>query len=74
MTLPTNGDARLPETAPCVSVVIVTWNSRGAVLDCLEALRANPPSVPWEAVVVDNHSTDGTVDAIRRAAPWARSL
>jgi N-acetylglucosaminyl-diphospho-decaprenol L-rhamnosyltransferase len=55
-------------------VVIVTWNSRGAVLECLEAMRTNPPSRPWEAVIVDNASTDGTVDAIRHAAPWARVI
>jgi N-acetylglucosaminyl-diphospho-decaprenol L-rhamnosyltransferase len=55
-------------------VVIVTWNSRDAVLGCLDALRASPPSLPWEAVVVDNGSTDGTVDAVRHAAPWARVI
>jgi N-acetylglucosaminyl-diphospho-decaprenol L-rhamnosyltransferase len=74
VTRPASVDARPSEAAPCVSVVIVTWNSRGAVLDCLEALRTNPPSLPWEAVIVDNASTDGTVDAVRRAAPWARVI
>jgi GT2 family glycosyltransferase len=55
-------------------VVIETWNARDALLDCLAALRANPPSVAWDAVVVDNASTDGTVDAVREAAPWARVI
>jgi GT2 family glycosyltransferase len=59
---------------PRVSVVIVTWNSRDAVLDCLRALAQNPPAPPWDVVVVDNASTDGTVDAIRRDAPWARTI
>jgi GT2 family glycosyltransferase len=57
-----------------VSVVIVTWNSRRAVVGCLESLRDHPPSTPWETVVVDNASTDGTVDAVRAAAPWARVI
>ncbi len=74
MTRPASVHAKATAPAPCVSVVVVTWNSRDAVLDCLDALRANPPSVPWEAVIVDNASTDGTVDAIRHAAPWARVM
>jgi GT2 family glycosyltransferase len=60
------------EAGPCVSVVIVTWNAVDALLDCLERLTANPPSVPWEVVVVDNGSTDGTVHALRRNASWVR--
>jgi N-acetylglucosaminyl-diphospho-decaprenol L-rhamnosyltransferase len=62
----------VPPSNPGVSVVIVTWNSRPVVLDCLDALAANPPSAPWEAVVVDNASRDGTPAAVRGHAPWAR--
>jgi len=62
-------------TAPVViSAVIVTWNSREVALNCLASLEANGPSVPWEVIVVDNGSRDGSVDAIRRAAPWARVI
>src|SRR5207244_11483683 len=74
VTRPASDQAKPPAPAPCVSVVIVTWNSRDTVLDCLDALRTNPPSVPWEAVVVDNGSTDGTVNVIRHTAPWARVI
>ena len=62
------------EGAPVISVVIVTWNSREVVARCLESLRANPPSVPWETVVVDNASTDGTAESLATVAPWARVL
>ncbi len=72
MTTPATAPVQSRGPAPCVSVVIVTWNSRRVVLDCLDALHTNPPSIPWEAVVVDNGSTDGTVDAIRDATPWVR--
>jgi len=59
-------------TACGVSVVIVTWNSGQPLLDCLESLRANPPSVPWEAIVIDNGSTDGTIARVRAEFPTVR--
>jgi N-acetylglucosaminyl-diphospho-decaprenol L-rhamnosyltransferase len=62
------------QARPCLSVVIVTWNARSALLDCLSALRTNPPSVPFEIVVIDNNSTDGTLEAVRRTAPWVRVI
>lgn len=47
-----------------VSVVVVNWNSGRALAAMLESLERNPPSVPWEAVVVDNASRDGSADLI----------
>jgi GT2 family glycosyltransferase len=48
-----------------VVVVIVTWNKRQQVLRCIESVIAL--SYPLQAiVVVDNASTDGTVQAIRQ--------
>jgi len=65
------GSVIFPEgmvTAPRVSVIIVTWNGRVVVRDCLESLRTVPTAVPFEVIVVDNGSTDGSVDEIRAAA------
>jgi GT2 family glycosyltransferase len=59
---------------PVVSAVIVTWNCRSTVLECLRSLSANPPSVPWEAIVVDNGSVDGTPAAVAAEAPWVRVI
>lgn len=54
-----------PDTsARKVAVVVLTWNGRSLTLDCLESLAA----LTWgnlETVVVDNHSTDGTAEAIK---------
>ena len=60
--------------APAVSVVIVNWNARDVLVDCLRSLAHHPPSVPWEAVVVDNASSDGSTAAVRDSAPWARLI
>jgi GT2 family glycosyltransferase len=50
-----------------VTVVVVTWNQRDLVLDCLESLAAQ--TLPCRALVVDNASADGTVAAIEAAFP-----
>lgn len=43
-----------------VAVVTVNFNSGGALASTLESLPAALAGVPWEAVVVDNASSDGS--------------
>jgi GT2 family glycosyltransferase len=50
-----------------VTVVVVTWQQRDLVLDCLASVRAQ--SVPCRVVVVDNASNDGTREAVAAAYP-----
>jgi GT2 family glycosyltransferase len=54
---------------PVLSIVIVTWNGKRYALECLESLYAHPINVPFEIIVVDNASTDGTPEAIRKRFP-----
>jgi GT2 family glycosyltransferase/glycosyltransferase involved in cell wall biosynthesis len=54
---------------PDVSVVIVTWNVRELVVDCLRAIAERSGALDVEAIVVDNGSSDGTVRAVRAAYP-----
>lgn len=57
-------------TAPHgVSVVICCFNSSERLPETLRhlALQSVPADVPWEVVVVDNASTDGTADVARQA-------
>src|SRR5579859_4171646 len=63
-----------PGSAAEVSVVIVTWNSGQPLLDCLHSLREHPPSAAWEAIVVDNGSTDGSLERVRAELPWVRVI
>ena len=59
---------------PLLSVVIVTWNSAAVVGRCLDALSENPPAGEWEAIVVDNGSTDETTEIVRRHALGPRLI
>ena len=54
-----------------LSYVIVTYNRREPLLRTLEILHATTPlpAGEWEAWVVDNGSTDGTLDALRERFP-----
>lgn len=55
-----------------VFVIIVTYNGMHWISRCLEMLRRS--TVPVTPVIVDNCSTDGTVDYIRQSFPEARLL
>jgi len=49
-----------------LSIIIVSFNARADLERCLESLHAAPPAVPHEILVVDNGSTDGSIDLARR--------
>ena len=49
-----------------VSIIIVSFNARADLERCLDSLHAAPPAAPHEILVVDNGSTDGSIDVARR--------
>ncbi len=55
-----------------LSALVVTYRSRDHVAECLRSLDAARAGLAVEVLVVDNASDDGTLDAVREAAPWAR--
>src|SRR5207237_9958317 len=61
-------------TTPVISAVVVNWNGGDEVLACLHTLHDNRPSVPWEVIVVDNASHDGSVERIRAELPSVRLI
>jgi hypothetical protein len=53
------------KTRERLSIVIVTYNNRERIGACLDSIgRADLP-MPHEMIVVDNNSTDGTLDYLR---------
>jgi GT2 family glycosyltransferase len=52
-----------------LDVVIVSYRSRELLVDCLESLRAHPPSCPMSVIVVDNGSGDGTAEMVQTGYP-----
>jgi hypothetical protein len=52
---------------PRIAVVVVSWNVAPLLRRCLDSLRGGAPEL--DVVVVDNASSDGTADMVRREHP-----
>jgi N-acetylglucosaminyl-diphospho-decaprenol L-rhamnosyltransferase len=52
-----------------LSVVIVNWNTRELLAQCLEAVYAHPPDCAFDVWVVDNASSDGSAAMVRERFP-----
>ncbi len=55
-----------------LSIVIVNWNGRELVLDCLASIRDAKLGLEADVILVDNDSSDGSVEAVRRQFPEVR--
>jgi GT2 family glycosyltransferase len=49
-----------------LSIVIVSFNARPDLVNCLASVETAPPSMPHEIIVVDNDSADGSAEAAER--------
>jgi GT2 family glycosyltransferase len=55
-----------------LSIIIVAWNVRDLVLDCLASIREVKLGISYEVIVVDNGSADATVETVRERFPETR--
>jgi GT2 family glycosyltransferase len=53
---------------PLVSILVVTHNTREYLGPFLDSIRRNTSYPSYEMVVVDNHSTDGSAEALKQYA------
>jgi GT2 family glycosyltransferase len=58
---------------PDVSIVIVSWNTRDLLSDCLQSLRGQA-GVSTEVFVVDNDSQDGSASMVAAEFPGVRLI
>ncbi len=57
-----------------LSVIILSFNRREALLRTLREIDTWRATINAEVIVVDNASSDGSPDAVREHAPWARLI
>lgn len=59
-------------STPDISVIIVNYNVKDYLLQCLRSLNASVGSITTEVIVVDNDSHDGSVDELQPLFPSVR--
>jgi hypothetical protein len=57
-----------------VSVIIVNWNVRDLLADCLRSLEKYHGTLSIETLVIDSASRDDSVAMLRQAFPWVRLM
>lgn len=73
----THPETNTEATSPELVVVVPTFNERDNIAPLLQKLAEALAGIRWEAVVVDDDSTDGTVGALQQACredPRVRSV
>ena len=59
---------------PQVAIVVVSYNTRDLLLECLASLVGSTQGRSAHLVIVDNSSEDGSYEAIREAYPHATAI
>jgi len=54
-----------------VSVVVVNWNTQDILRDCLKSVYEQGGEIDFEVIVIDNASTDGSVEMVKKEFPKA---
>jgi GT2 family glycosyltransferase len=57
-----------------IAVVIVNYNVKDLLVSCLASLEASLRGIPSEIIVVDNNSTDGSIDYAEPMFPSVRFM
>ncbi len=59
-----------PGHRPTLSIVVLSWNTKGLLRACLNSLKPLRDELDLEVIVVDNASDDGSADMVAARFPW----
>lgn len=57
-----------------LSIIVVNWNTRGLLAECLQSVYDTVEGLAFEVLVVDNASTDGSAAMVRERFPHVRLI
>jgi GT2 family glycosyltransferase len=66
--------AQASETVPDLSIVMVCWNDKGYLEPCLHSLYNSGLRSTFDVVAVDNGSTDGSQEMLRKEFPEVKLI
>ncbi len=52
-----------------ISIIIVSWNTKDILYGCLKSVSEQTKNIDYEIIVVDNASTDGSVEMVKKNFP-----
>lgn len=52
-----------------VSIIIVNWNTRDILQDCLKSIYEQTRDIDFEVIVIDNASSDGSAEMVKAEFP-----
>jgi len=57
-----------------LSIIIINWNTRKLLADCLHSIEQHPPTAAFEVWVVDNASNDGSAAMVQDEFSWVNLI
>jgi GT2 family glycosyltransferase len=54
----------------CVSIIIVSYNTKVQLADCIDSIKRQIQDLSYEIIVSDNGSEDGSVEMLRQQYPY----
>jgi GT2 family glycosyltransferase len=57
-----------------LSIIVTSWNTKGLTRATLRSIFAHPPADPFEVIVVENASSDGSADMVALEFPSVNLL
>jgi GT2 family glycosyltransferase len=57
-----------------LSIIIVNWNTRDLLRNCLRSIKASSGAAGFETIVVDNNSSDGSREMVASEFPQVKLL
>jgi GT2 family glycosyltransferase len=59
---------------PLLSILIVNWNTSESLANCLHHISEAVDGLPFQAIVVDNDSSDGSLQMLRQEFAWVTCI
>jgi GT2 family glycosyltransferase len=57
-----------------LSIIIVTWNVSDCLKQCLDSIFRNQEDLALEVILIDNNSSDNTIDLVKRDFPQVKLI